>query len=292
MNDNIVIIRNTIEDYFFSKINFDNKFNMYKYNKFNILIFKICKKYNLPFINLFFGDWKKIKKNIECYIIFDSSYNYRISKCIKKKNPNCKIILYYWNSINNKFYENILKDKNIDEFWTFDKSDALKYNLNYNPQFYIKNVQSTKSNEEIDILFLGRAKDRINKLKYMQEEFSNKKLKNNFIIIEKEKDYIKYDDYLNLVFKSKCILDYNQSSQIGLSLRPMEALFFEKKLITNNKDIINYDFYNSKNIFILGVDNINDVEKFINSDYEKVDENIIDYYTFENWIKRFQKGSL
>ena len=68
----------------------------------------------------------------------------------------------------------------------------------------------------------------------------------------------------------------------------MEALFFEKKLITNNKDIKNYDFYNPSNIFILGENNIEDIKEFINKPYEKVEQKIIDYYDFEQWLSRFE----
>ena len=68
----------------------------------------------------------------------------------------------------------------------------------------------------------------------------------------------------------------------------MEALFLEKKLITNNKDIKNYDFYNPSNIFILGENNIEDIKEFINKPYEKVEQKIIDYYDFEQWLSRFE----
>ena len=97
-----------------------------------------------------------------------------------------------------------------------------------------------------------------------------------------------YDKYLELLSESNCILDYNEKGQSGLTLRPMEALFLEKKLITNNKDIKNYDFYNPSNIFILGENNIEDIKEFINKPYEKVEQKIIDYYDFEQWLSRFE----
>ena len=67
----------------------------------------------------------------------------------------------------------------------------------------------------------------------------------------------------------------------------MEALFLERKLITNNTDIKNYDFYNHDNIFILGEDNINEIKEFINKPYKKIDQDIIDYYDFDQWLNRF-----
>ena len=67
----------------------------------------------------------------------------------------------------------------------------------------------------------------------------------------------------------------------------MEALFLERKLITNKTDIKNYDFYNHDNIFILGEDNINEIKEFINKPYKKIDQDIIDYYDFDQWLNRF-----
>ena len=165
--------------------------------------------------------------------------------------------------------------------------DAKKFNVKYNPQFYTKEI-SLKANKIIyDILFLGQNKKREEKILKIKYNLNKKFLKTNFIIVKKEKDFIKYSDYLELLSKSRCILDYNQEGQKGLSLRPLESLFFEKKLITNNKDIQNYDFYNKDNIFILGIDNMDNIEEFINKPYTKIDRKIIDRYEFKNWLSRF-----
>ena len=86
---------------------------------------------------------------------------------------------------------------------------------------------------------------------------------------------------------SKCILDVGNNDNAGLTVRVMESLFLEKKLITNYKNIVKYDFYNKNNIFIIGVDNLEQIKDFINSPYEKIDSEKIKYYDFESWLKRF-----
>lgn len=86
---------------------------------------------------------------------------------------------------------------------------------------------------------------------------------------------------------SKAIVEINQSQQNGLTVRALEALFTEKKLITNNLDIINMDFYNKNNIFIIGQDSFNLLRKFIDSDYEKIPKSIIDNYSASKWLARF-----
>lgn len=270
---------------FFENINNCNIENYYIVEQ-NSFLFRLLRKLNMLNKSLFFGIWKYNLKKYDYIILGENGYTSNISKYIKKKNPKCKIIMYYWNILNDE-YKKILEDKNIDEFWTFDKSEAEKYNLKYNPQFYSKKIISHNIEINQDVVFMGRAKDRKKELKNLEEIIKKLGIKTNFFIIEKEKDLIKYNEYLKQVYTSKCILDYNQEGQVGLTLRPMEALFCQKKLITNNKDIINYDFYNPNNIFVLGIDDINKVKEFIDSPYQEIDEKILNYYDYESWLKRF-----
>lgn len=73
----------------------------------------------------------------------------------------------------------------------------------------------------------------------------------------------------------------------GLTLRVLESLFFEKKLITNNINIINCEFYNKNNIFIINKDNLDDLNDFLKSEYKKIDKKIINYFDYESWLNRF-----
>ncbi len=259
--------------------------NIQKYYNCNNIWLKICRKLNI-LNSFFYSSWKNEIEKYDVVILGENGYSKSISKYIKKKNKKCKIVMYFWNNIDDA-YKKHLQDENIDEFWTFDKEDAKKYNMKYNPQFYTKDIQLKSSCQEFDILFLGRAKKRKNEIMALKNILEQQNLKCKFIIIEDEKDYIQYDEYLELISKSKCILDYNQEGQVGLTLRPMEALFFSKKLITNNSDIKNYDFYNPKNIFILGENRMEEVNKFINTPNEKIDEDIIKNYDFDSWVDRF-----
>ena len=58
----------------------------------------------------------------------------------------------------------------------------------------------------------------------------------------------------------------------------------KRKFITTNKDIVNYDFYNSNNILVIDRKNpIIDFD-FLMTPYEELDENIYYKYSLENWI--------
>ena len=61
-------------------------------------------------------------------------------------------------------------------------------------------------------------------------------------------------DYIG---NSRVVLDLPHPMQTGLTMRTIEAIGSKKKLITTNVDIVNYDFYNPKNILLIERENIN-----------------------------------
>ena len=80
--------------------------------------------------------------------------------------------------------------------------------------------------------------------------------------------YISSHQSYQFYLKGNIILDIAHPHQKRLSFRPYEAMGLRKKLITTNKDIANYDFYNPNNIFIIDdVYNIHIPTDFITSNY-------------------------
>ena len=69
-------------------------------------------------------------------------------------------------------------------------------------------------------------------------------------------------------------------------MRCLNAIESNTKILTNNKDIINYDFYNEKNIKI--VDDIEEIEQidpeFFEEEPEKIPENIKYRYSIDGFI--------
>lgn len=283
--ESVLILRSNDKDKFVpNAVNLTRK-KYYNCNT-NSIFFKALRKMNISTMSIYYGDWKKELKNYTTVIAFDNGYNNLIGSYIKKKNSNCKLILWLWNPIT-EYSKNFLTSPYINEIWTYDKEDAKKYNIKYNTQFYNKKIVCPKVEIKQDITFLGMEKGRKNIINDLKNKFIKNDLTTKIHIIENEKDSISYEEYLAMVGESKAILDIIMGDVTGLTLRCMEALFFNKKLITNNKDIENYDFYNPNNIFIIGKDNLDNIKKFINKPYEPVDEKIIEYYEFEQWLKRF-----
>lgn len=88
-----------------------------------------------------------------------------------------------------------------------------------------------------------------------------------------------------LIKECKIIVEIQRTEQVGLSFRIFEACGHRKKLITTNKDIVNYDFYNPQNILVVDEDNISIPEDFVASPYVDIDDSILTKYRIENWVK-------
>src|SRR5690606_37667778 len=145
-------------------------------------------------------------------------------------------------------------------------------------------IQS-KSNDRIHTL--SKIADQLDTLNINNYEFhiygKAKKSVNNNIIFFSER--IPLDTFKNKMENSEILLDLVREGQNGLSFRIFEAMALQKKLITTNVNIKDYDFYNPNNILIIAKINPIISEKFLAVNYQPIPENIYNKYTLENWIK-------
>ena len=252
-----------------------------------------------PILFLIYGNWKYKINSYDMFIVTSRrSAKYALSLIRKKTKNKKRIVIWYWNIVTKEELDPILYKKKGYEVWTFDYNDSKKYNMQYNNTYYFSNFDFDNKNKNIyDIFYVGvEKKGRIDIINNVKKICEKSGLKYNVNIVKNPNykspyniSYSKNLDYyeiIKLVGESKAILDLNNGNQVGLTLRPLEALFFKKKLITNNINIINYDFYSPDNIFILGVDDISNLTIFLNKKYKEIDKKIIEKYDFSNWLKR------
>lgn len=175
---------------------------------------------------------------------------------------------------------------------TFNYPDAHQYQLIYKGSFfrYPDNIAPLSSNErkQVDCYFIGYKKDRAEMLEKCQEKLESHGLTCQFLILEKGEAEMTYQDNLKYTINSRCLVDItNTDEQTGLSLRPLEALFFNKKLITNNPNIRNYSFYHPDNVFIIGEDKEEDILSFMSAPLHIIPDEIKEQYEINHWITNF-----
>nr|WP_288810181.1 hypothetical protein [uncultured Sphingobacterium sp.] len=122
----------------------------------------------------------------------------------------------------------------------------------------------------------------------------------NFIIYSKIKKEIKeaqslgfktrssmttYQENLEQVLDSSLLIDVQIQSQSGLSFRIFESIGYDKKLITTNKQIANYEFYDPNNMLIWDNQSTKEFLNFYNAPYRPLSQEIKEKYALDNWIK-------
>ena len=204
------------------------------------------------------------------YIIFlnssfiNSHYSPQVMQYYKRKWPNMVFVLLYIDVVSHPVsrHANLLREKGVfDLIYTVDKNDAKKYSMFFTRTPYSKVKKLKRNLVKKDIYFCGVTKDRGN----MIIEILDKAIKNHIAInmdiycndLEKKRfsdrecvnvlsDYVNYLDLLEKTIDANCILDLVQTGQTALTLRPYEAVVYNRKLLTNNKAIFDFEFYNEK----------------------------------------------
>ena len=212
-----------------------------------------------------------------------------ISRCVQAKTP---LYLWLWNPIRNKLNFTRFKD-DIEPLgfiiYTFNKKDAEIFKINYHKQFFPIRVYQEFPKCDFfwsDFYFLGAEKGRISILQEVSNALSGYSL--DFKIMKNKSEYITYDENIQNVIHTRCIVDIVQSNQSDITLRPLEAMAFRKKLLTNNHNILNADFYNRNNIFVIGHDDWADIGDFLKEPYVALDDQILRSYDVLTWINDFK----
>lgn len=264
--------------------------------KFLMCIRELYFKLKLPFQALWYN--KKLVNKKGTFIIFDAMMNINFLKWLAQKNPEAKLIFWYWNKIiEKKVQPEQLKELGYD-VWTFNELDKHKYNLKLNDTYYCDSYYNNidKFESEYDIVFVGKDKGRMKMIDRLMEENMNLKwyihiTADHFYERWKDRRYkgnISYKETLELQGKSKAILEIVPENSCGLTLRTMDAINQRKKLITNNPYVRKKNFYNENNILIINKETkASEIEQFMKKEYVEIDSGCIREYLIDSWVERF-----
>lgn len=272
----------------------------------NILAQKIDKYYN--------EIYSDVQKNVYDYIfvINIEAMPFKFLTQIRKLNGSAKFILYMWDSISNK--KNTHKYISFfDVVYSFDKGDSSVFSsIRFRPLFYLDeySLLREKCSEHIyDISFIGTAhSDRLVILETLKKAIEPYNLNSYYYIYLHSKklfywnklsnpffknvkvDDCKYvslckDEVLDIINKSNTILDIQHPKQTGLTMRTIEMLGAEKKIITTNLSIKEYDFYKPENIWILDRDNPIISADFFKLPYMPLKEDLYYKYSINGWLE-------
>ncbi len=224
--------------------------------------------------------------------------------------PHAKMCLYLWDSVKN--IPGIAKKFSyFDAIHSFDLTDCENYKeLQFRPLFFCDQFRKETDDEDYkyDISFLGTIhSDRYAVIKQVQRNAEERGLKfyrfmylqSKFIyyfykLTRKEFRHTRKTDFCyekksaaeiaDIVNKSRIILDIQHPQQTGLTMRTIEMIGMNKKMITTNKNVQRYDFFYANNIAVIDRSNFEIPAGFLESRYYPLTRDIYEKYSLRCWV--------
>ncbi|MCX2865132.1 hypothetical protein OOZ63_25210 [Paucibacter sp. PLA-PC-4] len=234
----------------------------------------------------------------------------RFLTALRASSPNATLVLYMWDSFKNK-RQLVGNLTHFDHCLSFDPLDAKQYGMTFRPLFYCPEFVSAvppPQAYEYDVSFIGTAhSDRysiVHQLAAALPEgsrtywylflqstwmFHIQKLGNPSFAGSTSTDF-QYSPLaraeVQRVFRaSRSVLDIEHPAQTGLTMRTFEALAAGKKLITTNRNILEYDFFDSQNILYIERDQAPAIPtEFSQTPYRPASRALMEKYSLNGWL--------
>lgn len=211
------------------------------------------------------------------------------------------IVLYLWDVMHECAMDDVVSS--CDRVLSFDPEDAKTHKLVFRPTFFVNDYLKVKDARDCgyDLCFVGTLYNpRQQLIKCLSKTFKDQGLK--FFtylyvpgIIVYIKEFVAHfpfmplkkvsfepltiDGTIEMLNNCKAILDVNPPYQISLSTRAFESLAARRKYITTNKHILDYEFYNPNNIFLVDIDNPIIPKSFLDTPYQAVSKDVLYKYS-------------
>ncbi|MEE1259698.1 MAG: hypothetical protein U0K66_05900 [Paludibacteraceae bacterium] len=255
--------------------NVKNVFGFYPKNKILRILYQLQhskttnKIFRLPFKSIWFNTYFKndfIDQNKPIVFIFDArllSYDYIRDYVVwlRKKYPGCKLVVNYIDIV--ATWPDCAKPDAIrglfDMLVSYDRDDADKYNMYYHPTVYAEaKILKPNNKPETDVFFVGGAKNRMKIILETYDRLEKAGLKCFFYVMDAkppynqersgiryvtEKTWLSYEECVQYVQHTKCVLEIMQQGAKGETLRVWEAITYGKMLLTNNLFMTKSRFY-------------------------------------------------
>lgn len=224
--------------------------------------------------------------------------------------PNAKLCLNLWDSV-----ENIPgvteKFQYFDTLHSFDLNDCEKYpELKFRPLFFGDQFRKEEhqGDYKYDISFCGTIhSDRYAVIKQVQKIANEKGMKSFWFLYLQSKFIYRFykatkkefrgadesifsfekmssAEIAKVVDESRIILDIQHPKQTGLTMRTIEMIGMNKKLITTNESIRRYDFFCADNVAVVDRNNVIIPEGFFKTPYHPLSQEVYEKYSLQSWI--------
>lgn len=261
----------------------------------------------------FMGYLKRIVRNNETFnpdivfVVRGQGFDSVTLTYLRNVYPQSTFVFYQWDPLCGKRIKEILEM--YDASYSFD-TDDVKNNpeFRFRPSLFLKEYSAIANDNDYkyDVSFVGTLyNNRWPVIKLFKDYFSSHNIKSFFylympswtrylwyfimrgsLVSPKQMMFkpMSYEDNVEMVRNSKCVLDIVYSKQYGLSMRAFESMASRRKYITNNSEVKKYDFYNPNNILVVDINNPVIPKVFLETPFEPVDDNILYKYSVAGFV--------
>ena len=267
--------------------------------------FNGVKKLFPPIARVNYGDWKNKLGDADRIVLMDFSVllDRSLVSYIRGRCRSLPMDIYSWNMNLLPAEVSFLKkqaEKYSCGLFSYDEAFCERNGFIFNTIMFDERCRCPHVERESDVVFLGYSKDRAGTVVYAADLLSSAGLKLDFTVVGSSphgvenanityvEGYIPYRDYLKRLYGSRAIVDIAQQGQLGYSMRVMESIFYDKKLITTNAHVADSPFFEYGNVLILdAVTTPYEVQEFMAKPHMPYGDEIRRYYSVEAWADRF-----
>jgi hypothetical protein len=213
------------------------------------------------------------------------------------KKHSKRMIAYFWDSFA-RIPEGRDTIQYFDKFFSFEPKNVKDHNLLFLPNFYSPDLAANKDSEpQFDLSYVASSDDRLPTLERILDSLIHLHLETNINIVAAETmankneksirwftDVLPRKETIRIMNNSRVLLDIAQPKQEGLSFRIFEAMKLEKKIITTNRSVTAYDFYDPNNVFVWENENTIPARDFFTSPYSPLPAEVFTKYSLQKWI--------
>lgn len=207
----------------------------------------------------------KMKSDAEsCIVFFNSGFcgelDVRVLSKIKKSGKNVKLVLYIVDPMTGfSEPEHFQVIKMMDLVYSINQADCEKYGFRYYPLIYSYKEEQEAINENpcrSDLYYLGSGQDRTEILQKVYGECKRADIKTDFHVVSGSsrnaegirfhQKPLSYKQNVEAIRNTKCLLEVMHKDFDNPTQRYLEAVVYNKKLLTNNIRTKEFAFYDPR----------------------------------------------
>ena len=243
-----------------------------------------------------------------CLVIADHRFPLEYFRYLRNAYPKARIVKIHRDLISNfKKWFPLLTETVVSEIFdlslTYDEGDSEKYGFPWFCEYESKldDLVPSYNYGKYDVFFAGVVKDRLPKLMAVYNKLTSagynvhyyllgvpKEHRSYYKGIEYGDTYLTYREMLQRSIDAKCLLDINQGNSVGYTSRFLEAVMYNKILITDNFAVKNHMMYNPN--YIQCFKTVDDIDvNILTQDIEKVNYHYTDEFSPIHMIETIDK---